>query len=226
MNEQLVSKALTIGITGAAMVYMMRQCRKPGFGLGTPILLQMNLTHTGLTTWGLQHVTIGADFNILDVGCGGGKTINRLAAMAPAGKVAGIDYSAQSVKVARRTNAELIRAGRVSIEPGTVSHLPFPDASFDLVTAVETHYYWPDPVNDLREIGRVLKPGGTLLLIAEAYRPNRPSPVMAGIMKALRARYLTVDEHRALLTAAGFSAVDVDTNPGKGWLSASGRRPA
>ncbi len=226
MSGTVLSNAVTIGFTGAAMVYMARQCRKPGFGFGTPILLSMNARHTGLTTWGLGHVTIGAHFRILDVGCGGGKTISRLAAMAPAGTVAGIDYSPESVKVARRTNAELIRAGRVSVDEGTVSCLPFPDATFDLVTAVETHYYWPDPVNDLREIGRVLKPGGSVILIAEAYRPDRPSPVMSGIMRLLKARYLRVDEHRALLVAAGFTSVAVDTDAPKGWLCASGRSQA
>ena len=41
---------------------------------------------------------------------------------------------------------------------------------FDLVTAVETHFFWPDLPNDVREVLRVLKPGGTFLLIAEVYR--------------------------------------------------------
>ena len=51
-----------------------------------------------------------------------------------------------------------------------MSKLPFPDGMFDLVTAVETHYYWPDLVADMREVLRVLKPGGTFVLIAEAYK--------------------------------------------------------
>lgn len=44
--------------------------------------------------------------------------------------------------------------------------LPFPDRSFDVVTVVETHYYWPDLPASLREILRVLEPGGTFALIA------------------------------------------------------------
>jgi len=43
---------------------------------------------------------------------------------------------------------------------------------FDIVTAVETHYYWPNLATNVKEILRVLKPGGTFALIAEAYRDH------------------------------------------------------
>src|SRR5260370_33010975 len=55
------------------------------------------------------------------------------------------------------------------MEEGSVTALPFPDRTFDIVTAVETHYYWPDLPANVREILRVLKPGGTFALIAETY---------------------------------------------------------
>jgi SAM-dependent methyltransferase len=45
-----------------------------------------------------------------------------------------------------------------------------PDDKFDLVTALETQYYWPDLVTDMQEILRVLKPGGALLIIVESYQ--------------------------------------------------------
>jgi hypothetical protein len=63
--------------------------------------------------------------------------------------------------------------GRVQILQGSVATLPFPDCTFDLVTAVETPYYWPDLPANVREILRVLKPGGTFALIAETYRGGR-----------------------------------------------------
>jgi SAM-dependent methyltransferase len=50
-----------------------------------------------------------------------------------------------------------------------VSRLPFPDDKFDLGAAVETRYYWPDLVKDMREIRRALKPGGAPIIIAESY---------------------------------------------------------
>jgi SAM-dependent methyltransferase len=57
--------------------------------------------------------------------------------------------------------------GRVEIRHGSVSCLPFSDNLFDFVTAVDSHYYWPDLAADVREVFRVLKPDGTLMIIGE-----------------------------------------------------------
>jgi len=67
-----------------------------------------------------------------------------------------------------RKPTKLIQAGRVQIEQASASRLPFADEKFDLVTAVETLYYWPNPATDLQEVLRVLKPGGTLVIISAA----------------------------------------------------------
>ena len=136
----------------------------------------------------------------------------------------GVDYSAASVAAARRTNAAAVESGRVTIEQGTVSRLAFPDAALDLVTAVETHYYWPDLVADLREILRVLKPGGRLVIIAEAYKRTRFSPEIVP-MALLRARYLTAAEHRDALAAAGCDEIAIHEERSKGWICAVGRKP-
>ena len=99
--------------------------------------------------------------------------MNRLSAIATHGTVCGVDYADGSVAVARRTNASLIAAGRVDIRKASVSQLPFADGTFDLATAIETHYYWPDLVGSMQEIRRVLKPGGVLIMIAENYKGGR-----------------------------------------------------
>ena len=96
--------------------------------------------------------------------------MNKLATLAPEGKVVGLDYSAASVAVSRDTNADEIAAGRFYIEQGSVAALPFPDCTFDVVTAVETRDYWPDLPANVREIRSVLKPGGMFTLIADTYR--------------------------------------------------------
>lgn len=226
MGPQVVKNIVVAALTIAAILVVLRQCRKPAWWPGRLFLWIMNVRHAGVTTWGLSHVQIEKHFTILDVGCGGGKTVQTLAAAASDGKVYGIDYSPESVATSRQTNVRLIQAGRVDIRQGTVSQLPFPDHTFDLVSAVETHYYWPDPVADFREILRVLKPGGRVVVIAETYKGMRfNAPNQLAMKVLLRATFLTASEHSALLLAAGYSDVSIFEEP-KGWICAVGKRPA
>lgn len=205
--------------------WVFRQVRKPSGLLGRRMLRAMNLGHAAMTDWGLQHITVPKNAVILDIGCGGGRTVQKLAALAPDGKVVGLDYSPASVAISRETNAEEMKAGRVQIELGSVAALPFPEGTFDIVTAVETHYYWPDLPANAREILRVLKPGGTWALIAETYRGG-PLLLLYGIvMPLLRAKFLSDTEHRDLLTQAGFTEVTTKHMSGRNWICATGRRP-
>ena len=197
------------------------QCKKPKGIFGRFVLWKMNKSHSRLTDWGLTHVTVEPRFVVLDVGCGGGRTVSKLAAMAGDGKVCGIDYSEESVTASKRYNSQAIRAGSVEIHQADIAQLPFPDNTFDLVTGVETHFWWPDITVGVSEIRRVLKAGGTLILIAEVYKGanttvarlcEKYAPI-TGI------KMLTADEHRELLASTGFGNIKVDTVAEKGWIS-------
>jgi SAM-dependent methyltransferase len=228
-REQMVTRTLasiaTYALTVVLVIAVLRQCRKPSWWPGRLFLWIMNLRHAGVTNWGLSHVPIDKHFTILDVGCGGGRTIHTLASMASGGKVHGIDYSQASVAAARRTNRQGIQSGRIDVQQASVSALPFPNSTFDLVTAVETHYYWPQPVADLQEILRVLKPGGRLVIIAETYRGERFDKIYTVAMKLLKARYLSVREHHDLFTAAGYTDIAIVEERHKGWLCGVARKP-
>lgn len=213
-------------IAAVVAAYLVSQVRKPNRWVGRPFLWLMNSSHSPVTNWGLSHITVGKQFTILDVGCGGGATVNKLVAIATDGMVYGVDYADGSVAVSRAKNARWIDAGRVDVRKASVSQLPFADATFDLVTAVETHYYWPDLANDVREILRVLKPGGTLVIIAESYRGGRFEKVQRVVMKPLKGAHLSVDEHRELLATAGFADVRVFVDRGKSWICVAGTTPA
>jgi SAM-dependent methyltransferase len=99
-----------------------------------------------------------------------------------------------------------------------VERLPLPDHSFDLAVAIETHYYWPNLVGGLREVRRVLHPGGRLLLIAESCRGARFGWLHRLAMAPLRARVLSEDEYQQPLTEAGYAEVRVVTHPRHGWV--------
>lgn len=224
-EEHRMLHIIRLAVAIALIIWVFAQVRKPSGWLGRRVVRAMNVGHATLLTWALQQLSVPKSAAILDIGCGGGATVQKLAALAPEGRVVGIDYSAASVSISREVNAEEIAAGRVQIKHGSVTALPFPDCTFDIVTAVETHYYWPDLPANVREVQRVLKPGGTFALIAETYRGGPLRLLYGMVMPLIRAAFLSDQEHRDLLTEAGFTEVATQHLKGKNWILALGRRP-
>ena len=202
------------------------QCQKPTGWLGRLVLRNMNARHSGVTDWGLSQIIVENHFTVLDVGCGGGRTVSKLAALGTEGKVYGVDFSSASVAFATKTNKDWIRSGRVEIREGSVSQLPFASATFDLVVAVETHFWWPDLPADFREPLRVLKPGGEFAIIAEVYKGanTTTAKLVEKYLPMTGMKLLSPDEHRDLLANAGYSDVQITLEPNKGWIFASGRK--
>lgn len=223
----LIVPIITIG-RRASSTPLQTQCQRPSGWLGRIELWRMNHSHSKLTDWGLRHVSIAPTFTILDVGCGGGRTVGKMAALAAQGKVYGVDFSGASVAASKKTNARWIGLGRVEIREGSVSQLPFPDGMFDLVTAVETHFWWPNLASDVREVFRIVKPGGSAILIAEVYKGANTiaSKMFEKHAAQIGAMLLTLDEHRELLSSAGFSDVQVIEQRTKGWICALGKKSA
>jgi ubiquinone/menaquinone biosynthesis C-methylase UbiE len=188
----------------------------------------MNSRHSKVTDWGLSHISIDKHNTILDIGCGGGRTVNKLAAIATQGKVYGVDFSGESVAFASRINKQWIETGRVEIREASVSQLPFSAGAFDVVTSVETHFWWPDLPADMREVLRVLKPGGTLIIIAEIYKgANTTTAKLAEKYLPLSGMaLLSVNEHRELFANAGYSDIQIIDEPGKGWICGIGKKPS
>ncbi|WP_409200823.1 class I SAM-dependent methyltransferase [Methanobrevibacter sp. DSM 116169] len=154
---------------------LIKNARKPVGDLGHTILDRMNKSHEEMAVWASSYLKINDNDYILDIGCGGGVNLQRFVKKANKGKVCGIDYSDISVEKSRKLNEDAIVKGLVDVQEASVSNLPYQDNTFDIVTAFETVYFWPDFLNDLKEVNRVLKPGGTLLICNEAYIEDEDS---------------------------------------------------
>ncbi len=151
--------------------------RKPvGFG-GRLMVKGMNS--------GSHAITIAENARILDAGCGGGANVMRLLAKFPKGHVTGLDYSEVSVAESEKVNQKAIADGRCEIIQGDVSALPFPAETFDLVTAFETVYFWPDPAKTFQGISRVLKTGGTFFICNESNGHDREAVKFSKIIDGM-----------------------------------------
>ena len=145
---------------------MFTNCACPKGFLGRCMLRFMNFGHAPLTNWGLDHVEFSNGMVMLDIGCGGGATLKRLLKRSPEGMVYGIDISEESVVKAKNVNKQLLNK-QVFVRQGSADSLPWKDQKFDVVTAVETVYFWPNLPQCFQEVKRVLKPGGQFAIMLE-----------------------------------------------------------
>ena len=195
----------------------MDQFKRPKGRRGRFVAALMNRGHKPLTTWGLTHVTIEPDYVILDVGCGGGKTVSRLAQQAVQGKVFGIDHSPDMVEYSKKVNRKLIAENRVEIVERSVERMGFADDFFDLVTAVETYYFWPNFSGALQEIKRVLKSGGKLLMINEMVKDGVHDIKSAKTIEEAHVRLISLEETKNMLQSIGFTDVQIFIKANSPW---------
>lgn len=133
----------------------------------------------------------------------------------------GIDLSPDCVNYSFMRNRDAIAEGRCSVYEGSAELLPFGANHFDVITAFETIYFWPNLPNTLKEIKRVLKPGGTFLIVNEADGYGFLDNLYPKIIKGMTL-YKT-EELSAILTKAGFTNIEIDTK--LGCVTVSARRP-
>jgi ubiquinone/menaquinone biosynthesis C-methylase UbiE len=103
--------------------------------------------------------------HVLDIGCGHGRALGELARRAPLGRVVGVDPSELMTEIAVDRNRSLVRAKRVDVAQAGVEELPFEDRTFDKAMCVHGIYFWSDIDAALKEINRVLKPGGRAVFL-------------------------------------------------------------
>ena len=189
------------------------QFSRPASVMGLLVLRSMNIAHARLHRWGLEAAEIRPRDKVLDVGCGGGKAIARILTRTRR-EVAGVDHSPEAVETTRRVNRAAVTSGRLRVLEGSVENLTFRDGFFDVVTAFETTYFWPDLQAGLIEIRRVLSPGGRLVITNEVADRKAAGHWAERLgMNVTDGRSLA-----ALAHEAGFLTADISLHPRHGWL--------
>ena len=195
----------------------MDQFRRPTGFHGRLVAALMNRGHKQLTLWGLGYLKIEPNYVILDVGCGGGKTISRLAQRAFLGKVFGIDYSVDMVEYSKKVNKTLIAKDRVEIVEGSVEKMAFSDDFFDLATAIETYYFWPSFFDALQEIRRVLKRDGKLFFINEMVKDGEYEVKHTKAIEQTHVHLIPLDKIKDTLHTVGFADVQIFKKADSPW---------
>lgn len=178
-----------------------QQFGRPAGLLGRVAGNLMAMTNAPMNRLAADLLDVQPDDHILEIGFGPGTLIRILARRAPRGSVAGVDHSKVMVEQASRRNEEFVRTGRVEAKEGSVSKLPFPDGRFTKVCAVNSFHLWPSPEKDLREVRRVMKEGGLLLLSLRMKHPRQNRFMPPGFTEE------EVEQVRGMLERAGFRKI-------------------
>ena len=204
---------------------LIKNARKPVGELGHQILDRMNESHESMAQWGVTHFEINEDSKILDIGCGGGRNIERFAGqISENGRVVGIDYSEVSVEKSTKLNQDAIDAGKVNVLQGSVSEMPFYDETFDIVTGFETIYFWPDFINDLKEVNRVLKKDGLVFFCNEAVYREGQMEKYDDLVELLDMKIYSEDVLKESLEKTGFKDFKAYVDEEHDWICVTARK--
>lgn len=173
----------------------------------------MEQEHLPITLPVLEKMRLAPTENVLDVGCGAGWLSGRLARLVPQGRVVGMDVSDEMIRRARRASVDFEHLMFVT---GEVKEIPWEPNFFSHAISVESSYYWPDPAAGIRELFRVLKPGGSAWILINYYRDN-PHSHQWGELLAVKTHLLSAEDWSEFFRAAGFAKVQheriVDSSP-------------
>jgi ubiquinone/menaquinone biosynthesis C-methylase UbiE len=154
----------------------------------------------------IRALDLGPGSRVLDVGCGTGHATRRLAAIVPVGRACGIDISARMIEQARaRVPDEL--ADRIEFREAAADAIPYGEGEFSHVLCTNSFHHYPDPIRSLREMRRVLEPGGQVAILENAPDLSWYTWAWDRILRIVEAghvRYYPSRELGEMLERAGF----------------------
>ena len=164
---------------------------------------EMEKHHLSIAQQTILRMELKPGDRVLDLSCGAGWA-TRLLAEAVAGgpgMAAGLDISEEMIARARERSREL---ENVLFAIGAADEIPWRDEYFDQVLSIESFYYYPDQEAVLRELHRVLVPGGLVFILINLYKEN---PHSLGLVKQLKVpvHVRSEKEYLEMLSAHGFT---------------------
>lgn len=179
------------------------QCMKPHGEEGIETIKNMNENHREISEFAFECVEFENDIEILDIGCGGGVNIEKFLKLT-SGNVDGLDYSEVSVAETVKRNGP---SGRCRVYHADVSDMPIDDESYDLVSAFETIYFWPEIGETFKEVYRIIRPNGQFM-IAQGTDGNHPDDEK-WLSTVEGMSVYTACELEKYLLDAGFKSVEI-----------------
>ena len=163
------------------------------------------------TTLALATGIVHQPASVLDVGCGTGKLLRRARAFWPDAQFTGVDPANGMIEMAKRLTPD------ATFFTGMAEALPLPDASVDLALSTTSFHHWQDQVGGIREIARVLRPGGYFILVDASFpewfvRIFRPE------------RFHSVAQMQTLFTQAGLQIQTQQVLFWRRWLATVGTK--
>jgi SAM-dependent methyltransferase len=163
----------------------------------------MEQDHLPITLPVLEKMHFAPTDNVLDVGCGSGWLSRRISKQVSEGRVVGMDISDEMVRLARRNSIDY---HNILFVVGEAAEIPWEPHFFHHAISVESAYYWPDPAVGVKEIRRVLRPGGSAWILINYYRDN-PYCHQWGALLTVPTHLLSADEWAQLFRDADFAQV-------------------
>jgi ubiquinone/menaquinone biosynthesis C-methylase UbiE len=160
----------------------------------------MEKGHRPVGEQAIELMAIPSEARVLDVGCGSGWATRLMAEKARDGRVVGIDIADEMIAIARETS---LAWSNVEFKVASAEKLPFPNREFTHAFSMESLYYYADVLVALKEIKRVLKPGGMFVTVVDLYQENEPSGQWVEQLK-VPVHFLSFSDYRSLFEQAGF----------------------
>jgi len=184
----------------------MTRFEKPTGFFGKILAKGMACGHKEFYKNALKAINPKKDDKYLEIGFGSGIFIKKY--LSHVSKIAGIDHSEDMVKLASYINRKLVELGKAEFKHGYASSLPWNDHEFTVVAAIETFFFINETDKTLKEIFRVLKPGGRLI-IEMGYNKDDELDHKKHIKK-MGLKLYSGEEMKELLKKAGFNDIVID----------------